>query len=50
VTTAGSFNVDYVNGTWTEKTITANLSPALGTTIVSNVSLTKSSPNTYILH
>ena len=33
VTTAGSFNVDFVNGTWSEKTITANLSPALGTTI-----------------
>src|SRR2546430_5143576 len=29
---AGSFNVDFVNGTWTEKNITAGLSPALGTT------------------
>src|SRR5271156_5877022 len=30
VTKAGSFNVDYVNGTWSEGTITANLAPALG--------------------
>ena len=49
VTTAGSFNVDYVTGTWAEKTITANLSPALGTTIASNVSLTKPSAGTYII-
>jgi hypothetical protein len=34
VTTAGSFNVDYVNGAWTESTITADKAPALGTTIV----------------
>jgi len=32
VTTAGSFNVDFVSGTWSEKTITADLAPALGTT------------------
>ena len=29
VTTAGTFNVDYITGTWVEKTITANLHPAL---------------------
>jgi hypothetical protein len=29
VTTAGSFNVDYVNGTWTESTIDASNAPAL---------------------
>src|SRR5271165_4993551 len=40
VTTAGSFNVDYVNGAWSEKTITADLAPALGTTIVGSVPLT----------
>ncbi len=34
VTTAGSFNVDYVNGAWVESTITHTLAPALGTTIV----------------
>ena len=28
VTTAGSFNIDFVDGTWAEKTITANLAPA----------------------
>src|SRR5271169_401736 len=49
VTTAGSFNVDYVNGTWAEKTITANLSPALGTTIVSGVALTGSSQGNYVI-
>ncbi len=49
VGTAGSFNIDYVNGAWTEKTITANLSPALGTTIASSVSLTKSQVGDYIV-
>src|SRR5271165_5199206 len=29
VTTAGSFNVDFVNGSWTESTITNSLSPVL---------------------
>jgi hypothetical protein len=49
VTTAGSFNVDYVNGTWSEKTITADLAPALGTTIVSSVPLTSANVHDYIL-
>jgi hypothetical protein len=49
VPTAGSFNVGYVNGSWTESTITANLAPALGTTIASNVALTSASKNQYIL-
>jgi hypothetical protein len=49
VTTAGSFNVDFVNGTWSEKTITADLSPALGTTIVSSVSLTSANVHDYIV-
>jgi len=49
VTTAGSFNVDYVNGSWTEGTITWNSSPALGTTIASNVSVTTADKNQYIL-
>jgi hypothetical protein len=49
VTTAGSFNVDYVNGTWSEKTITAGLAPALGTTIVSSVALTSGNVHDYIL-
>jgi hypothetical protein len=49
VTAAGSFNVDYVNGTWTEKTITADVAPALGTTIVSSVPLTSANVHDYIL-
>jgi hypothetical protein len=46
---AGSFNVDYVNGTWTESTITATLAPALGTTIQASVPLTTADKNQYIL-
>jgi hypothetical protein len=49
VTTAGSFNVDFVNGTWSEKTITADLAPALGTTIVSSVPLTSANVHDFIL-
>jgi trimeric autotransporter adhesin len=49
VTTAGSFNVDFVNGTWAESTITSSLSPALGTTIQASVPLTAASKNQYIL-
>jgi hypothetical protein len=49
VTTAGSFNVDYVNGSWVESTITSSLSPALGTTIEASVPLTIASKNQYIL-
>jgi hypothetical protein len=49
VTTAGSFNVDFINGTWSEKTITADLAPALGTTIVSSVPLTSANVHDYVL-
>ncbi len=49
VTTAGSFNVDYVNGTWTEKTIKASLAPALGGTIAASVPLTSSNVHDYVL-
>src|SRR5271166_3119810 len=49
VTAAGSFNVDYVNGTWTESTITSSLAPALGTTIQASVPLTTADKNQYIL-
>ncbi|HTS38900.1 MAG TPA: DNRLRE domain-containing protein [Candidatus Solibacter sp.] len=48
VTTAGSFNVDFVTGNWSEKTITASLSPALGTTIAASVPLTKAAQGQYI--
>jgi hypothetical protein len=49
VTTAGSFNVDYVNGTWTEGTIDASNAPALGTTIAASVPLVMADKNQYIL-
>src|SRR5271165_6892735 len=49
VTTAGSLNVDYVNGTWAESTITASNAPALGTTIAASVPLAKSNVHDYIL-
>jgi len=49
VTTAGSFNVDYVNGAWSEGTITANNAPALGTTIAASVPLNTAEKNQYIL-
>ena len=49
VTTAGSFNVDFVNGSWAESTITSSLSPVLGTTIQASVPLTTASKNQYIL-
>jgi Chaperone of endosialidase len=49
VTTAGSMNVDYVEGTWAEGTITSGLVPALGTTIESDVSITLADKNQYIL-
>jgi len=49
VTTAGSFNVDFVNGSWSEKTITANLSPALGNNVVSGIPLTTGEVHHYIL-
>jgi len=49
VTMAGSFNVDYVNGSWSEGTITANLGPALGTTIVPSVALAKNQTKDYLL-
>jgi hypothetical protein len=49
VTTAGSFNVDNVNGAWSESTITHNLSPALGGSIVSGVPITTADANQFIL-
>ncbi len=49
VTTAGSFNVDYVNGAWRESTIDASNAPALGTTIASDVAITTGDKNQYIL-
>lgn len=49
VTSDGSFNVDFVNGGWAENKITADLSPALGTTIAGSVPLTSGNVHDYIL-
>jgi hypothetical protein len=49
VTKAGSFNVDYVNGAWSERTIDASNAPALGSTIAASVPLTTADKNQYIL-
>lgn len=46
---AGSFNLDFVNGNWAEKAITANLAPALGPTIASSVPLTSANVHDYLL-
>jgi len=47
-TTGGSFNVDYVTGTWVEKTITYSLQPTIGTTIAASVPLTTASKAKYV--
>lgn len=49
VTTAGSFNVDYINSSWTESTIDAHNAPPLGGAIASNVNVTTADKNQYIL-
>ena len=49
VTTAGSFNVDYVNSAWSESTIDASNAPTPGTTIASNVNVATADKNQYIL-
>jgi hypothetical protein len=49
VTTAGSFNVDYVNGSWAEGTIDSSNAPPLGAAIASNVDVTTADKNQYIL-
>jgi TGF-beta propeptide len=49
VTTAGSFNVDYVKGSWSEGTIDASNAPPLGAAIASNVNVTTTDKNQYIL-
>lgn len=49
VTTAGSFNVDYVNSSWAEKTINANNAPPPGATIAASVPLAKSQALDYIV-
>jgi hypothetical protein len=45
----GSFNVDLVNGSWTEFKIAYNNAPALGTTVASNIPLTTANINDYVI-
>jgi hypothetical protein len=49
VTTAGTFNVDYVNSAWAESTIDSSNAPPLGAAIASNVNVTTAEKNQYIL-
>ena len=49
VAKAGSFNVDFVNGSWKENGITFNLAPALGSTIQGSVPLTTANTNGYLV-
>jgi len=49
VTKAGSFNVDYVNGSWSENAIEADNAPALGAMIAASIPLTTADKNQYIL-
>ncbi len=49
VTTAGSFNVDFVTSPWKESTITANNSPTLGSAIASAVPVTTADKSQYVL-
>lgn len=49
VTTAGSFNAKYINAAWSETAITANTAPATGGTILTNINVTTSQVDTYIL-
>jgi len=49
VTAPGSFNVDFVTGSWTEKTVNANTEPTIGSAIVSNVNLAAVNKGDYVL-
>jgi len=49
VTTAGGFNVDYVNGSWSEGTIDYSNAPPLGASIASGVEITTTEKNHYVL-
>jgi Chaperone of endosialidase len=49
VTDTGNFNVNLVNGTWSEDTITSNFAPVLGNTIAVSIPLSSSNVHDYIL-
>jgi len=46
---AGSFNVDFVNGSWSESSLTVKSAPALGTTIAASVPLVVAQTGHYVL-
>ena len=46
---SGSFNVDYVVGSWSEATATATLEPAIGTVIASGINVSTANKGGYIL-
>jgi hypothetical protein len=49
VTAAGSFNVDYVNGAWSEGTIDWNNAPPLGAALASSVPVVTADKNQFLL-
>ena len=49
VGTPGSFNVNYVVGSWSEMTVTAASEPAIGAAIASGVNVTAANKDQYIL-
>ena len=49
VNNPGSFNVEYISGSWSESTIDYSNAPALGNTIASDVAITNADKNQYIL-
>jgi hypothetical protein len=49
VTTAGSFNVNYVSSAWSEGTVDFSNAPTQGAAIASNVAVTTADKNQYIL-
>jgi Chaperone of endosialidase/TGF-beta propeptide len=49
VATAGSFNVDYANGTWSEGSLDASNAPGAGAVIASEVAVSATSKNQYLL-
>ena len=49
VTTAGTFDVNRVNGPWSERSVNANMEPGIGSTIRSGVPMGTFNKNTYVL-
>jgi len=47
-TSAGTFDVYLLNGSWNESTVTYSTAPALGSLVISNVNVPSTSKNTFI--